>query len=493
MTQDDLEPRQEKLVDPKKNIRSGFKWMGIASALAQGLDAISLFIVMLFISKEDMGQATLAVSYAACVEAFCACGVGKALVQDDKLSVDELHSLFWFATASGVAISLLLALLALPAAILIFHSDALLPLMLVGVTKLIFVSTANVPIQLINRRLEYNKISIIQTVATLGSSLLKIGFAALGFGAWSLVLANTSYGFFQIASAFALAHYIPKFHFKWTECRRFVHFGIKFCVSSLGEVLNKNLHYFIVGKFFGEGVLGLYRVGYELAMTPALALLNVVNQSSYPVFSRVKDNRQKLSELFSWNQSNIAIFSAVPIVFICVCASDIFSIIKDGKWMAATDFIVFALGVAFLKSLMQTFSELYKACGYPEYSIKASVFEAALIFVFFVAVLSLCPLFGLSNMASLNVMFCTWMLLFIPLFMYHHRLARQFININFRSTLQSVNKALLFLFVAAGLSFAPWYYEKSLPFLPWSHFAIEVVIVLVCLGVYVKLRRKRIL
>ncbi len=492
MTQDDLGPQKDKIADPKKNIRSGFKWMGIASGLAQGLDAISLFLVMLFITDKEMGLATLAVAYAACVETFNACGVGRALVQDDKLTVDELHSLFWFATCFGIALSLIMAICVWPVA-LFFNSEnpsILIPLMLAGVLKLAVVSAANVPLQLINRRLEYHKISIITTAATFVASLLKIGGAAAGLGSWALVLANLVYGICILIGSFLFARYVPALHFKWKECERFIKFGIKMCFSTLGEVLNRNLHYFIVQKVFGESILGLYRVGYELAMSPAIALLNVVNQSSYPVFARVRENRRELSELFHWNQGNIAIFCAVPVVFIFFCAEDIFSIIKDGKWMLASEFIAFVLGVAFVKSLLQTFPEVYKACGFPGLSIKASVAEAILVLIFFCASLGLCHSMALSDIVSLRIMLCSWMLLFIPLFLYHCRLARQFIDIDFGSTIKSVSRALLFLGISSAISAVPWLFRDYLPFAPWLHMGIEVVILLICLGVYIRCRKQ---
>ena len=474
----------------KKTIRSGFMWLGIASIVSQALDAISTIVVMMFITKADMGLATIAVQFSKCVEAFIALGVGKALVQDNDLTENETHSLFWLAVGFG----LLLALILLPVAwglSWFYHNDFLVPLFLVCIIDIVFLNIGEVPKKIVERKLEYSKCTFIFVIATLFSSLSKIGLAVLGTGAWSLVGSYTIYGLFFMVSAFAMSKYKPKWHFKWLECKRFVQFGYKYCFSNLIETLNKNIHYFVIGKYFDESVLGVYRVGYELAMTPALALLNVVNQSSYAVFAKIKDKKDELSKIFAWNQGNIAIFAAVPIIFILFCSKDIFSLINDGEWMAAVSFIPLALGVAFIKSLLQTFPELYRACGKPDYSLKTDAFECILIGAFFMIALIICKCLEFGDDASLKLLFSAWIALFVPLFFYHRKLAKTLIDTGLRSTFKSISKALVFFGVAFGASLPVWLYQEALPWKPWLHMGIEVVILLACIGCYIKWIQKR--
>ncbi len=476
----------------QKKIRSGFMWLGIASIISQVLDAISLLIVMMFVGKADLGLATLAVSFSKCLEAFNGLGVGKALVQDGQLTSNETDSLFWLTVIVGIVMSLIMIPIAWAGSIF-YNDEALFVLVLFCLIKVFTGGIAEVPKKLIERRLQYSKSTLIIVVSTFSSSIAKILLAILGAGAWALVGAHVLYGLAYVVMAFILSHYWPRIHFKLEECRRFVQFGIRYCCSNLIETLNKNIHYFIVGKFFGESILGVYRVGYELAMTPALALLNVVNESSYAVFAKVKEKKEELSSLFAWNQGNIAIFSLVPIVFILFCSKDIFSLINNGEWMDATSFISLALVVAFAKALVQTFPELYRACGKPGYALKTDAFECTLICLFFISALAICYFFGVANDRALNVLFTAWILLFIPLLAFHLKLAKTLILTGLRSTVKSISKALAFGVVSVGLSLPCWFVQDNLPWQPWGHMAIEVVILLICIGIYAKwIRQKRI-
>ncbi len=485
MTQDDLGPKSGDIKDPKKNIKSGFVWLGFASMATQILDSVTIVIVMMFISKADMGLGTLAVSFAAIIESFKSFGVEPAFVQDKNATVNEAYSLFWFTVLFGLGASLLLSIGVIPVS-RFYNNDVLIPLMLAGVVKLFFMSVLAVPMGLINRRLEFQKISALNTFTVFMCDVAKIVLAMMDYGAWCLVIPNVFNGIFTCVGSFILSKFVPRFHFDIHECKRYIKFGYKHCLATLGESLNKYFHYFIVGKFFGESTLGLYRVGYEVAMTPALALMNVVNRSSFPVFAKIKEDRAELTSVFSWNQSNIGIFCAVPIVAIFFCAEDIFMLINDGEWLWALSFMPLALVVAFLKALMQTFPELYRACGHSGYALKAALAELVLIAVFFMTSLGTCQALGVSEELSLKVMFCAWIVLFLPLFCVHRVLSRPFIDIGFRSTFKSIRPSLIFTGVMSLLSVVPYLYRHQLPWEPWLHIVIEALIMLACIAVYVK-------
>lgn len=481
MSQEDKAYERTLSGDPKKSMRKGFFWIGLASVIYQGLDAITLLIVMLFITKSELGLATLAVSVAIFIDAFNGLGTGTAFLQDNKLTRSETDSVFWFSSLFGVLLFFLLIPLAWPLAS--FYDNAtLIPLFLVSLVRVPFMSASTVPFQLINRRLEFHKISNINTILTVFASVIKIALAALGYGAWALVIANTAFGFGTLVAAFVASGYRPKLHFSWTECRRFVVYGVKHCAGSSIEQLNKTLHYFIVGKYLGEGSLGVYRIVYEIAMTPALAFFNVVNRSSFPVFARLKDDRPQLSQLFAWGQRNIALFAAIPIIFIFFTIEDIFGLINNPDWMGGIVLVPYVLSVSFLRAVMQTFPELYRACGRPTYPIMTAALEATLMFVGFTLTLTY-----VGSEWGLRMMHVTWLVLFIPLFSLHSRLAKKFIDITLFGMVQSALPAIGFALISSALSFLPWYFRASLPYSALTHMAVEAVLMLGCVWLYVRL------
>lgn len=465
--------------DPKKSIKSGFLWLGIASTLSQILGAVTMVIAMIFMTKEDIGIATLALSFAVIVEAFNSLGTNQALLQAKTISPEETHSVFWFASAFGIAILLIALPLAWPVAYF-YNNNALIPLFITSMVKLPLVCTAAVPLQLINRRLEYQKISAINTLTMLTCSILKITLAICGLGAWSLVIGDTAYGLGTLTGAFICSKYRPKFHFKWSECKRFINFGIKTCLSNAISQFNKNLHFLIVGKFLGEGVLGIYKIAYELAMTPALALFVVVTKSSFPVFSKLQDKRDELTTLFQWNQKNIALFAAIAAAAILFIAEDIFGLIPKPEWMQASTLIPYLLALSFFRSIMLAYPDLHRACGRPDFPIYTELMETVLFTVVCTALIYIFP----SH--AMQAMICGWIALHIIYFIVHCKLSQRFIQNSLWAIFKSMLPGFGFFIFASALSIPAYIFRTSLPYTNWTHLFIEIAIILISLALYAR-------
>lgn len=465
--------------DPKKSIKSGFLWLGIASTISQILSAVTMLIAMIFMSKEDIGLATLALSFAVILEAFNSLGTNQALLQSKTLSPEETHSVFWFASSFGLALFLISIPLAWPVAYL-YNNDALIPLFITSMFKLPLVCLAAVPLQLINRRLEYQKISAINTLTMLACCILKITLAICGFGAWSLVIGDTAYGLGTLIGAFLCAHYRPMLHFKWSECSRFIKFGIKTCLSNAISQFNKNLHFLIVGKFLGEGLLGIYKIAYELAMSPALALFVVVTKSSFPVFSKLQDKREELTKLFQWNQTNIALFAAIAAAAILFIAEDIFGLIPKPEWMQASPLIPYLLALSFFRSIMLAYPDLHRACGRPDFPIYTELMETVLFSVVCTSLIHIFPSQGIQ------AMICGWIALHIIYYIVHCKLSQHFIQNSLFTIFKSMLPGFGFFLIASALSLPAYIFRGSLPYTNWTHLFIEIAIIIISLAIYAR-------
>ena len=475
----DLAYEKDLTVDPKKSIRSGFGWLGIASILSQILDALTMFVAMIFMTKEDIGIATLAISFAVIVESFNSLGTNQGILQSKSLTPDETHSVFWFSTAFGLCCLVLLIPLAWPFAAF-YENAALVPLFITSMFKLPLVSIAAVPEQLINRRLEYRKLSIINIFTTLFCSLLKIGLAICGFGPWALVVGSTAFGLGKLVGAFAFSKYIPKRHFKFAECKRFISYGVKTCLSTALNQFNKNLHFLVVGKLLGEGVLGIYKMAYELAMTPALALFVVVTKSSFPVFSRLQDKRDELSKLFLWNQKNIALLAAIPTVAILFAAEDIFGLMPKAEWMAAIPIIPFVLVLSFFRSIMLAYPDLYRACGRPDFPIYTELLETILFCLMCTGAVYAYPAF------PLQAMICTWVALHLVYYGVHFEISQRFIDSSIPKLITHILPGIGYILFAALPSVPLYMIRDMLPFTNWTHIILQLLVIVGTLYLYAR-------
>ena len=356
----------------------GIFWLGSASLVTRLFDIASIVVVLSFLTKEEMGVATLAWTVAVIIDAFNGLGIGTAILQTNTISQNQLSSSWWF--TMGIAVLLFLGVIGFSDFIANYYAAPKLQAMIaVSGSKLLFVGAALIPIQMLNRELKFKEIGAVQTIATLVASLLKIGLAAAGFGAWALVIGNTAHGLLMALGAYVFQPFLPRLRFVFSEIKQLVIFGSKVTASASIYHFYRNADYLIVGRFLGKEALGVYRVAFDIAMTPALTLLNVVNRSAFPIFSRLSNNRTELSSTFFWVQKNFALMITPIALFLTFAASDLMQLIGKSQWIEASPAIQILVWAALFRCLAQVFPQLFHATGKPELAIYDSIIAMVLL------------------------------------------------------------------------------------------------------------------
>lgn len=375
------------MVEARKNIKQGFLWLGVASGVTQVLDIASSFIVLWYLSLEDMGLATLSWSFAVILESFNGLGIGTAIVQKPDLNERQVSSAFWFSTLVSIFLFSCIAL-ASPMIATYYHSPELIAMSIFAGAKLLFVGLALVPLQLLNKELKFQEVSAIQMFASLFSVIIKITLAVIGFGAFALVYAHMSYGIFLLAATYYFKPFRPMAYCNFSEIAPLIKFGLKVTASSSIYHFYRNADYLIVGKFLGKEALGIYRVAFDIAMTPALAVLNIVNRAGFPVLARLTGDEKKMRETFLWMQSRVALFVIPIMVFLIFCSADIVQLIADGKWIEAIPVIQVLAVAALLRCIAQTFPQLFHANARSELAVYDSIAAFAILIVSFSVAIS---------------------------------------------------------------------------------------------------------
>jgi O-antigen/teichoic acid export membrane protein len=146
-------------------------------------------------------------------------------------------------------------------------------------------------------------------------------------------------------------------------------FGIQVASSGIIYHFYRNADYLVVGKFLGHEALGLYRVAVELAMTPAITLLQVVNRAALPVFARLDGDRQSLAEVFVWTQRNLAMLVIPVVCFLIVTHQSLLLTVAGASWTAAGTLVIPLALASWLRCHAQVYPQLFHATGRPLYAV----------------------------------------------------------------------------------------------------------------------------
>ncbi len=373
-------------------MKRGLWWMGSATLAMRLLDVGGTLLVLQFLGPSEIGLATLAWSFSVALEAFNGLGVGQVVVRQAELTHRQLSGLFWFCTLLGVAAVAIMA--AVGPWLAVFYADyRLYPMMVAVSTKLIFVGAAVVPLQLLARDLRFKVSGAAQTLATLGEALTKVVLVAAGLGAWGLVLANVARGLALFLALWWLAPFRPVRAVEDASTRAAVRFGLRATLSSVFYNLYRNMDFLLIGKFLGNRAVGIYRVAFDLGMTPLEIVLQVVNRVQFPIYSRLRHDAMALRDAFYRSARSLLLILGPITALIFFGSADLLRLplLGSGKWDAAVPMIQVLCWASLLRGISSLFPQLYYATGELWAAVRNSLLTGGVLIAAFVLALLLAP------------------------------------------------------------------------------------------------------
>ena len=313
-----------------RHLARGFNWLGGATVVSRAIDFAVILIVLLYLTKDQVGIASLVISVGMIVEGFDGLGTSEAMIQARSVSRLQLDTLFWIilgvaGTAAG------LTLLAAPLIEKVYGVPGMAAYFIVVAIKQPLVGAAVIPLALLNRRLKYERIAAVNVFSTLAAALTRLVLAIGGAGAWALVVASASSGFYTLIGAWLLKPFCPRLRFHWAGILPLMRFGVRATASNIFEQMFKNIDSLLLGAFYGAAQLAIYRVAFDVAMQPALAVGTLVNRTAMPVFARVSRVGDQLAQSLRWSLRRLVILVAPVTVGLILVAHPLMTLLHDGE------------------------------------------------------------------------------------------------------------------------------------------------------------------
>lgn len=371
-----------------QHLRRGFNWLGGAMIIAKATDFGTILVVLLFLTKEQVGVASLVIAVGVLIEALDGLGTSAALVQAPSLSRLQLDSLFWFIGGAALLVAAA-TLFAAPWVAALFGVSGMATYFVAVAIKQPLVGAAVIPMAMMNRDLQYERIAIVNVCATFATALTRLGLAVTGAGAWAIVAADAAGGFYTLAGAWLAKPFRPRLRFQMSVISPLVRFGLRALTSNVFEQTLSNVDYLLVGRFYGASSLAVYRVAFEVAMQPAIAAATLINRTALPVFARVSAVRERLAQSLMWSVRRLAVMVAPLAAAMILAADPLTALIHDrqGHSYAAAGLPLKLLAAAALPRIMsQLLYPLLLGSGRPKVAARLSAATVFLLVAGFVFV-----------------------------------------------------------------------------------------------------------
>jgi O-antigen/teichoic acid export membrane protein len=165
--------------------------------------------------------------------------------------------------------------------------------------------------------------------------VIAIGLAALGFGVWSLLLREILATGSLFIGMLIFSPYSFTWKFNKSAAIKIWKFGYRLLFLNMIEKVFMRLPIVLSGLFVGTVFVGLFERSLYLAGLPNTALAQISAKVAFPVYSKFKNNKEKIAEGVFWNLTIIFSLLSPVALLVFLFPESIITILLGDKWAQA--------------------------------------------------------------------------------------------------------------------------------------------------------------
>lgn len=316
-----------------KSVRGGVITMA-STILMFVINMGQTIILARLLTPEDYGIVGMVAVIIGIVALFKDAGLSMATVQQEKITSDQISTLFWI----NLLISVVFGLIIVVSAPLIAWFYKKPQLIFITVALSISFMIGGISIQhnaLLKRHMRFDLLTIITIASALISLAVSIVLAILGFQYWALIIGSITLTLSEVLLTLSLCPWMPG---KWKRnsgARVMFKFGMHVTGSSFANYFSRNADNFLIGKFIGAEGLGLYNKAYQLFMMPIGNIRNPINQVAVPALSALQKEPDRYQNYFYRITDILATFTFPFAIYLYFEASFLINLMYGNQWIGA--------------------------------------------------------------------------------------------------------------------------------------------------------------
>jgi len=352
-----------------RTARSGV-WLSISNISQRILELVALLVLARLLSPAAFGLIGVALLVLTAMERFSELGFTSALIQHRDEDIDQYLDTAWtLQILRGVLLAGILFGLSGPAAAF-FDAPRVEPILQVIAVIPILVGLENPGVVYFQKDLEFHKLFLRLASKTLVYVTVTISLAFVWGTVWALVVGRVAAEVVSLLVSYLLHDYRPRPGFDLAAAKELVNFGKWIFAGSIVYFLNDEGGDFVIGWLLGAASLGLYRVSYRLALTPASEVTGVISTVMFPAYSKLQDDVRAVRETFLRTVQLVAALTFPISVGIVVVAPLFVRAVLGPQWTPMIGVFQVLTVYGLLLSLSGSFSPVWLALGHPDYSAK---------------------------------------------------------------------------------------------------------------------------
>ncbi|MBP7966800.1 oligosaccharide flippase family protein [Candidatus Woesebacteria bacterium] len=238
-----------------------------------------------------------------------------------------------------------------------------------------FSSLKTIPSILLERKVNFQKIVLVQIVENTLFYIAVSLFALAGFGLMSFTYSVLIRAIVGVFLMYSISFWSPRFYISRKSLKELLSFGIPFQTNTLLALVKDDLITLFLGRILGLTALGYIGWAKRWAEAPIRMIMDNISRILFPVFARFQDDNEKISGLIQKILRYQTLILAPLYIGAVLLMDRIVEVIpKYNKWEPALPIFYLICISAFLTSFSTPFINLFNALGKVKISFKFMIY-----------------------------------------------------------------------------------------------------------------------
>lgn len=310
----------------------GIGWSAVENITRLGVTFLVSIILARLLSPEEYGLIGILAIFIAIFNTIVDSGFTNALIRKKNATDADYSTVFYTNLVLSVILATVLFFCAKPISIF-FERPELVSLTKVMSSIVVINALGIVQRARTTKAIDFKTQTKITFISSIGSGVIGIVMAYIGYGVWALVGQQISNQFLSTLFFWRYNRWKPKLIFSWDSFKDMWAFGSKLLASSIIDTSWKEIYQVVIGKCYNPATLGLYTRAKQFADLCSSNLTSIVHRVSYPVLSSIQDDRERLKSAYQRVIKTTMLPTFVLMLGMASCADSMIYVLIGKQWL----------------------------------------------------------------------------------------------------------------------------------------------------------------
>lgn len=347
----------------KEKTAKGLFWGGFSNGIQQLLNLLFGIVLARLLDASDYGMIGMLTVFSAIASALQEGGFVSALTNRKETSHKDYNAVFWFSTACGISLYILLFFTA-PFIAEFYKTPQLIPLSRLSFVSFVISSMSIAPRAYLFKNLKIKETTIISISSLSVSGIVGITLAANGFAYWGIAIQTISFVTVMTVLNFYFSRWKPSLQFDFRPIKEMIGFSSKLIVTNIFNIINNNLFSVLLGKFYSEREVGHFTQANKWNGMGHTLITGMINGIAQPVFTSVSEDKVRQLAIFRKLLRFTAFISFPAMLGLSLISRELIIITITEKWLPSAEILqILCIWGAFIP-LINLFSNLIISRGH---------------------------------------------------------------------------------------------------------------------------------